>query len=420
MRTPATQATCPDPSAPRGAARGAAWTLLLMASLGSERLLSADGLRLAVITADGRELRGVAETVAPDLSLRLEAETVSLPWTDALRIEPVRTAQDDSGTAGPSPARPPLTFALSDGSRFAARVTRDTAGGFEVQARGAALLEVDLTNVREIVAAGFEAAAQARFGSRPAEAQSTEDVVLVSGGDTIRSLPGVIRGVDADGLRFEWKGRALAIPWSKLAAARFGRPLESRRPSRVWLRDGDRFAGRVLAGDLRAIELRTAGSAVLDITWADVLRVENHSERVQYLSEQAPADYRFEPFFEKRWEYALDRDLSGKPIRLGQREYERGVCLHSQARLTYALPGDARLFVATVGVLDDMRPRGDAVVRVIGDGRMIWEQRIRGSDPPRALAAPIEGVRRLTLVVEFGEDLDLSDQVCFADARLIR
>ena len=58
---------------------------------------------------------------------------------------------------------------------------------------------------------------------------------------------------------------------------------------------------------------------------------------------------------------------------------------------------------------------------MIGDGRVLFESgEITGRDEPRAIRVNIVGVKIIALLVDFGEELDLSDHADWADARLIR
>jgi len=95
--------------------------------------------------------------------------------------------------------------------------------------------------------------------------------------------------------------------------------------------------------------------------------------------------------------------------------------MHSRAALIYALNGRYRQFAAVVGIADEMAERGDVTVAVVGDGRILWEAKgVRGGETPREVLVDISGVKELGLHVDFGGQLDLSDHVCWAFARVIR
>ena len=73
------------------------------------------------------------------------------------------------------------------------------------------------------------------------------------------------------------------------------------------------------------------------------------------------------------------------------------------------------------GILDEMEDRGNVTMRVLGDGGLLWQrENVRGGAQPERVVIAVTGVYELTLAVDFGRDLDLSDHAAWAFARLIR
>ena len=75
-------------------------------------------------------------------------------------------------------------------------------------------------------------------------------------------------------------------------------------------------------------------------------------------------------------------------------------------------------FLADAGI-DGEFLKDEADGRIV-IGRELARQRMRGGEKPKPLNLSVAGVKRLTLAVEAGEDLDLADHADWADARLIR
>jgi hypothetical protein len=65
-----------------------------------------------------------------------------------------------------------------------------------------------------------------------------------------------------------------------------------------------------------------------------------------------------------------------------------------------------------------MGDRGHVRLIVRGDGRILFDAALSGRDPPQPLQINIEGVRRLTILVDYGEDLDVADHLDLANARI--
>jgi hypothetical protein len=86
----------------------------------------------------------------------------------------------------------------------------------------------------------------------------------------------------------------------------------------------------------------------------------------------------------------------------------------------YRLPGRFRRFKAAVGVDDRVRPRGNVRLVIHGDGRLLLETTISGMDPALQLDLDIAGVRRLAILADYGDDLDLADHLDLCDARVVK
>ncbi len=115
-----------------------------------------------------------------------------------------------------------------------------------------------------------------------------------------------------------------------------------------------------------------------------------------------------------------DTNLGGGPLELDGRAYSKGLALHSRTELVYRMPGDFRRFQATVGIDDAVRPRGNVHFVLRGDDRVLFESVVAGTDPPKPLDVDISGVRRLSVLVDFGDDLDVADHFDLCEARIVK
>jgi hypothetical protein len=87
--------------------------------------------------------------------------------------------------------------------------------------------------------------------------------------------------------------------------------------------------------------------------------------------------------------------------------------------LSYELGGYAML-AAVIGLDSGAGGHGDCIFMVHGDGRELFSKRMRGKDAPYPLKLDIAGVTRLTLTVDWGENLDIGDHANWCDARVIK
>ncbi|MBI5866199.1 MAG: NPCBM/NEW2 domain-containing protein [Planctomycetes bacterium] len=362
-------------------------------------------------------MRGTLLKIAPEITLSTADGQRAFGWADVLDVRPIPFATEAAEPDVAAAAGWQLT--LADGSHFQSKIGGSADDGLTATLPDGASLKVKMSDLRWAASAASLPIIQSRIGELLAEADPVDDaVVLVRDSDPV-VLRGALRRMDDRGVMFAWKERDLPISWEKLAGLFVARPTPRDPPITVRLRGGDALAGKITAGDEQGVTLQ--GAAEFSLPWTRIERIEVRSNRVAYLSHLTPQAYEFRAFFSKRWEPSLDRTFSRRPIRLGGREYPRGVVMHSQSRLVYSLNGAARQFAAVFGILDEMGQRGDVTAKVIGDGRVLWHaENVAGGQPPREVLVDVGGVLVLELIVEFGDGLDLSDQAAWAQARVIR
>ncbi|MBP3695724.1 MAG: NPCBM/NEW2 domain-containing protein [Thermoguttaceae bacterium] len=116
----------------------------------------------------------------------------------------------------------------------------------------------------------------------------------------------------------------------------------------------------------------------------------------------------------------INQGFSGKAIRLAGKEYANGLELTSRTQMVFRLPGAFRKFETLLGIDDLVRPGGSAEVSILADDRLLFQETITGKDAPKPLSLDISGARRLTILVDFGEEGNLSDHAAFANAQLVK
>lgn len=146
------------------------------------------------------------------------------------------------------------------------------------------------------------------------------------------------------------------------------------------------------------------------------------SDRLVSLSSLKPIEVKEYGYLGRAFGHRLDCSAGGRPLQLDGKTYASGLGLHSFCELTYELDAKCSTFIAMVGIDDAARPRGDAQLIFIGDGKELSQPlRLTGKDKPQLVRLSVHGVRTLTICVEFGSDgVDVGDHVDIADARLVK
>jgi len=377
---------------------------------------------------DGAEFTGELRAVHPAVVLTTAEGDVRVEWADVLRLK-FAVAEQHSTTAASGGMR----FVLADGSSFAGRLRGDRDERLAVEAP-VGLLSFPATALRAIVASSPTPAALERIEplaaawnlpnaatrSTTESAAESQDAVVLVREERVAVLRGRAQRVTGDLVQFRWNDRDIDLPWPRIQAL-FLTTERTAAECLVQTDDGDRYAGHVQGGTGDSLTIATAALGELTFAWERLERIDCRGNRIVFLSDVEPERYDFEPFLEQRWDFVRDRTFSGRPIRLGGRTFDKGLCMHSRARLRYRIEPGFVQFAAAAGVLDEMGERGDVDLRVFGDDRLLWEATgVHGGEAPRSVLIDLAGVTTLTLEADFGGDLDLSDQACWAFARLIR
>ena len=125
---------------------------------------------------------------------------------------------------------------------------------------------------------------------------------------------------------------------------------------------------------------------------------------------------------EQGWkELTIDRSVGGELIRLGDTTYLRGIGTHAPATIVYAIPPDAHMFSALVGIDEAAGDRGSAVLEVLLDGELAHRTSVlTGSQGPSEIAIDVHGHRQITLAVDTAGDGQASDHLDLALARFVK
>jgi hypothetical protein len=109
----------------------------------------------------------------------------------------------------------------------------------------------------------------------------------------------------------------------------------------------------------------------------------------------------------------------GGRIDVGSVAYDHGIGVHAPSRIVIDLGGRCSLFLAHVGLDEEVEDQGSVVFEIWGQGeRLATSGLVRGPQPPVLLAAEVTGLDRLALVVKPGGDGPAFDHADWGDARL--
>ena len=115
-----------------------------------------------------------------------------------------------------------------------------------------------------------------------------------------------------------------------------------------------------------------------------------------------------------------DKAVTGKPLSIGGKVFERGLGTHADSVVRLQLTGGAEKFMATVGV-DDAATSDQANItfRVIGDGKTSWKSPVmKRGQSARKVEIDVKGIKMLLLLAESKGDIAYG-HADWADAKLL-
>jgi lysophospholipase L1-like esterase len=131
-----------------------------------------------------------------------------------------------------------------------------------------------------------------------------------------------------------------------------------------------------------------------------------------YLTKEAAS------FIESFWRVMNDQGVEGKAISVGGKQFERGLGVHSDSRISFALNGQFTAFHVVPG--PDDAHKGLLEMSILIDGKEVFASGKVSSSRfvAKPITIPVTGAKELTLVVTDGGDGPGGDHASWADAYL--
>lgn len=259
------------------------------------------------------------------------------------------------------------------------------------------------------------------------------DLLVVARGDALDYHRGVLHDVTDKIVQFELDGDILSVKRLKVYGLIYRRTPDSASGEPICgLTDmsGSRWSIRSLSMPGRGkLRWTTPGGATVSGLLAQIVEIDFSHGKLIYLSDLEPQSVVFTPYFGKGTDLPVigrfyaprnDTNLKSAPLRLGGKQYVKGIAVHSRTKIIYRLPGRFSRFKAIAGIDDAVRPHGSVRLVVSGDDKTLLEATLTGVDPPRPIDLDIRGVRRITVLVDFAADSDVADHLDLCNARVVK
>lgn len=270
------------------------------------------------------------------------------------------------------------------------------------------------------------------------------DVVVVAkrGGKSLDHLECVVGAITKDEVELAVDGNKMRVPRGKVAGVIYYRSNEPHPAAAIVAgAEGLRIAAANL--ELRRESLHVTTESGVQLAWplSDLASVDLSAGKVAFLGDLKPASVKWQPlvglpaaasraiqFGQPRF----NRSASGGQLTLAYRDanlavgspqiktFAKGLALRSHSEVIYRLPVGYSRFLADAGIDPNDSASGNVHVTVFGDDEPLFEQSIDGLDAPVALDLDVAGVKRLKIVVDYGENLDTGDWLNLCNARIVK
>ena len=254
---------------------------------------------------------------------------------------------------------------------------------------------------------------------------------------SLNRLSGVVHDVTNEFVRFEFSGRRLDVPRrDKIEGLILYHPRSNPVPAPVCsLTDvsGSEIQVRSLVVQDDVVKCRTVVGSEIAMRWASIRHIDFSQGKIVFLSEMEPERIEWMPFLSagpgqellsRLYAPRRDQNFDGKGLRLRidgkTRNFDKGLALHSRTDLVYRIDGQFRRFVAWAGIDPDLGDQGDVRLVILGDSQQLFESNVSGAGGPVALDIDVSGVRRLRILVDFGNDLDVADHLYLCDSKVTK
>ena len=259
---------------------------------------------------------------------------------------------------------------------------------------------------------------------RTASASLRQDTVFVRKEGEWVKVEGVLRSLDERRVVLYWQDSEREIPLTLAAAIALAgtRPVSTPRETlaAVYGRDGSRLVGALRSWTADAVALDSPslggvtapldGVAVLDLVWG----------RSVFVSDLEPLTVNEAGYYGTKFPWCRNMSVSGGPLTLHRRIFDRGLGVHSRSSLTYRLNKNFALVTGVIGLNDGASALGHVEFIVRGDSKELFRAAMAAGDAPKPLRVSVSAVEKLELFVDFGRNEDTGDHADWAELRLVK
>lgn len=372
---------------------------------------------LAVAHAQGAEVAFVDGQSSAGRIVRADPEVVVIHGKSGETRVPTRhLVSARSATPALAASPDPFNLYLSGGDRLRGKV-EGSGESLTFSSKTVAGLKVPLHRVTAVCLGTFFGQVQTNYRDLFYKQQAAgRDSIIVNRGSKPFSFRATVQEIRKDALVVRMGDQQRELARDKVYGFSRTAPADNPMPTGVLVRVHLTDGGRITL----PLEKITPNS--IDAGGASILRkfvtsIEFVGDHIGHLSDMQPVSSDAVALFGKAPKWRANGMVLGGPLKLQGRVYRSGVGVQAKSRLEYAVGRRWSRVLLVCGIDDAASREGEAIFRVIGDGKVLHEVTQRRGQNPAVLRLDISGVDRLVLEALPGASYT-SDLCDWAEARV--
>lgn len=346
------------------------------------------------------------------------SSTIPVPELEQIR-------RDETQPEPESPFLPVVT--LQNGSQLGGSSLKVAKRMVELTTPWGAL-SFPVGDVRSLRLAGVDEKLEAAW-SEMAVRDNRNDLLVVRKGDALDFVAGVVGDVSEKDVKLLVREREVAVPRERVFGIVY---VQQASPAaalcEVTLASGDRLRISELSLADGKLVATIGGSAKVSIPLEQVSSLDFTLGKVKSLGDLPMTQTQFakSPLLTSAsFEVRKNRNSLGRVLRIGDREFPRGLWMHSGTSAMFRLGREYRRLTATIGLdwNSTELPRIAPHVKVVfvADGKPIETRDVAWDDAPADLELDVTGVRELEVRVESPREIPgVLEHFVLGEARVIK
>jgi hypothetical protein len=390
-------------------------------------LLLQSGVEVDVKPLTGPSLRAEWVGVEGDAMVMLQdGQPQKLPMSGLWEVVPVAPTETPAALIT-------VWVELVDGSQLLATAYQVADGLAKMKLASGETLEIRTRAIHSVRFRDHSTSpALAKQWQEIAAEKHSGDVIVIRRQESLDHLDGALGNVSDETVNFEFDGDRIDVNRQKLDGLVYYHPLAGDLPDRVCqLLDasGSTWSVQSLAFSDGKIELTSPAGVKAMVPVQRLGKLDFSAGNAVWLSDLEPESVQRRPFvasrlpqpsLERLFQPRRDSGMTGKPLMLDGATYAKGLAMTSRTEMVFRLTEDFRYFHALVGIDDAVRDGGNVELVISGDDRVLLDRTVTGREKAIPVELDITGVRRLKILEDFGEEMDIADHLNLCDARLTK